>query len=389
VNGSTQYAYDAEGRRVAKLNSSGVATNIYVLGLGGEQVTEQTISSGSASIAHRNVYAGGKLLATYDGNSIAHLQLDDWLGTRRMQVRAFASSDGKILAGTEELGFQSLPFGDSLATVTYMPGSTDPTEQHFTGKERDTESGLDYFGARYNSSSMGRFMSPDWSAGPSTVPYAKLTNPQTLNLYAYVGNNPMSVIDPDGHFWQELNNWVHKREWKKNDPPQDTVTTEQHDKGVLQQKQPFTVTLNSRQANIPGGQVLHDTGVNHEWITTRTGTSTGMGTAQGVPQSDAPGVETQVVDHTGQVPTSTATYTNVDETAINAYLKAGTPTGRWIPGVNDCNTWAANAIAQSTPHDIRSGPTTVVRGVVVIEAPVIYHNVVVYADGSIHQPGEN
>jgi hypothetical protein len=47
---------------------------------------------------------------------------------------------------------------------------------------------------------MGRFMSPDWSAKVQPVPYAKLDNPQTLNLYAYVGNNPMSRIDKDGHY---------------------------------------------------------------------------------------------------------------------------------------------------------------------------------------------
>lgn len=70
---------------------------------------------------------------------------------------------------------------------------------HFTGKERDSESGLDYFGARYYSSTTGRFMSPDWAAKAEPVPYAKLNNPQTLNLYSYVGNNPLSRIDPTGH----------------------------------------------------------------------------------------------------------------------------------------------------------------------------------------------
>ncbi len=68
-----------------------------------------------------------------------------------------------------------------------------------TGKERDAESGNDYFGARYYASSMGRFMSPDWSAKQEPVPYAKLDNPQSLNLYAYLMNNPMTRIDPDGH----------------------------------------------------------------------------------------------------------------------------------------------------------------------------------------------
>jgi RHS repeat-associated protein len=61
-----------------------------------------------------------------------------------------------------------------------------PTEHHFTGKERDSESGNDYFGARYYASTMGRFLSPDWSAteeGSDPVPYAKLDNPQTLNRW--------------------------------------------------------------------------------------------------------------------------------------------------------------------------------------------------------------
>jgi len=64
----------------------------------------------------------------------------------------------------------------------------------YTGKERDTESGLDYFGARYYASSMGRFSSPD----PSGLFFADPTNPQSLNLYSYVRNNPLSNIDPDG-----------------------------------------------------------------------------------------------------------------------------------------------------------------------------------------------
>jgi len=68
-----------------------------------------------------------------------------------------------------------------------------------TGKERDSESGNDYFGARYYASSMGRFLSPDWSAKVVPVPYAKLDNPQSLNLYAYVGNNPLIHVDADGH----------------------------------------------------------------------------------------------------------------------------------------------------------------------------------------------
>jgi RHS repeat-associated protein len=73
----------------------------------------------------------------------------------------------------------------------------------FTGKQRDSESGLDHFDARYfgGGNNLGRFMTPDWSTVPEPVPYANLDNPQSLNLYSYVLNNPMSLYDADGHCW--------------------------------------------------------------------------------------------------------------------------------------------------------------------------------------------
>ncbi len=63
----------------------------------------------------------------------------------------------------------------------------------FTGKERDAETGLDYFGARYFSGAQGRFTSPD----PHNEG-AQLVDPQSWNMYAYVGNNPLRYVDPDG-----------------------------------------------------------------------------------------------------------------------------------------------------------------------------------------------
>ena len=70
---------------------------------------------------------------------------------------------------------------------------------HYTGKERDAESGNDYFGARYYASSLGRFVTPDWDGKPVTVPYASFGDPQTLNLYSYVENGPVNKVDADGH----------------------------------------------------------------------------------------------------------------------------------------------------------------------------------------------
>jgi RHS repeat-associated protein len=65
----------------------------------------------------------------------------------------------------------------------------------FTGKERDSESGLDYFGARHYASSMGRWMVPDLV----NVTEDRVVNPaNTLNKYVYGGNNPLKYVDPDG-----------------------------------------------------------------------------------------------------------------------------------------------------------------------------------------------
>jgi RHS repeat-associated protein len=77
--------------------------------------------------------------------------------------------------------------------------NTCPQNYKWTGKERDAETGNDNFDARYYSSTYGRFLSADWSAVPAPVPYANLTNPQTLNLYAIVRDNPESYADLDGH----------------------------------------------------------------------------------------------------------------------------------------------------------------------------------------------
>jgi RHS repeat-associated protein len=81
----------------------------------------------------------------------------------------------------------------------------------FSGKERDTESQSDYFGARYYGSALGRFTSPDEFKGgfdnldgqpafrPGPIGYADLNDPQTLNKYVYTRNNPLRYIDPDRH----------------------------------------------------------------------------------------------------------------------------------------------------------------------------------------------
>jgi RHS repeat-associated protein len=188
----TGYIYNAEGVRVAKgfittmscdPTSNGFQTiSEYVVGPGGEQLTEVgSDGKGNMIWAHTNVFAAGSLMATYDVDG-QHFLLNDWLGNRRAQTDN---------TGVWEQSCTNLPFGDGLNCSSSVQS---PTEHHFTGKERDQESGNDYFGARYYASSMGRMLSPD----PSQLYFANPAYPQSLNLYSYGRNNPLTNTDPTG-----------------------------------------------------------------------------------------------------------------------------------------------------------------------------------------------
>jgi len=86
------------------------------------------------------------------------------------------------------------PWGGELQFV-----ANDSNHYKFTGKERDTETNLDYFGARYYSNGLARFLTPDWDGKAAAVSYAEFADPQSLNLYTYVRNVPTSKVDVDGH----------------------------------------------------------------------------------------------------------------------------------------------------------------------------------------------
>ena len=180
------YIYDADGQRVAKgtvtpsaspltqpiscnPNTNGFQmTESYILGHDGQEMTTMTMVNGALTWQRTNIHAQGQLMATVesipDPNNpspaqiaVLHFHLSDPLGTRRIQTSS---------VGQPETDSQSLPYGDQLYSFPDQyaaPTADDATPLHFTGKERDSESGNDYFGARYYASTMGRFMSPDWS----------------------------------------------------------------------------------------------------------------------------------------------------------------------------------------------------------------------------------
>jgi RHS repeat-associated protein len=174
------YLYDALGRRAQK--TAGSAWLNYIYDLSGHVVTEYSGACGSPCWATSYIYLKGQLTAQYSAGTTYFVHRDQ-VGSTRL-VTALNKS---II---DNLDYQ--PFGEQTSGAT-------STTHKFTGTERDAETGLDYFGARFYQNTMGRFFTPDWAAKPITVPYASFGDPQTLNLYSYVENGPVNRVDADGH----------------------------------------------------------------------------------------------------------------------------------------------------------------------------------------------
>jgi RHS repeat-associated protein len=171
------YSYDGDGRRVKKSNGK-----LYWYGPGLDALLETDLAGNTPT---EFVFFGGKRIARRDSSGAISYFFADHLGSSRVITNA---------SGTVVEDSDFYPFGGARVVV-----NNDPNPYKFTGHERDGESGLDYMKARYYSSSFGRFLQPDWSSTPTPVPYADFSSPQSLNLYAYVGNNPLNLTDPDGH----------------------------------------------------------------------------------------------------------------------------------------------------------------------------------------------
>ncbi len=197
------YAYDAENRLTA------TAGFTYVYDGDGQRVIK---CSGTYPTC-----ASGTLYWTGTGSGA--LDETSWTGT---QTEEYIFFDGKRVARRDGTGNTvEYYFGDQVGSATVITGSTGGIQKvsmyypyggeisvtgpgfannyKFTGKERDAESTLDDFGARFYASSTGRFLTPDWAARATAVPYAVFGDPQSLNLYGYVRNDPVSSADADGH----------------------------------------------------------------------------------------------------------------------------------------------------------------------------------------------
>ena len=179
---TTTFTYDGDGGRVKK--SDGTTTTTYI---GKLYVCEGSTPSLSCV---KFIYSGGQRIAmkqvTSGSTSYFHA---DHLGSTSVLTNA---------AGVAEEHNTYLPYGD-----THTHTGTSDVAYKYTGKERDTTTGLYFYEARYYDPVLGRFISPDRIVqGP--------TDPQSLNRYAYARNNPIAYNDPTGNFFSSIFKFISK-----------------------------------------------------------------------------------------------------------------------------------------------------------------------------------
>jgi RHS repeat-associated protein len=165
---SATYVYDGEGRRVRATVQGATTTFVYD--------------------------AFGRLAGQY-GRATAEQRtgVQYLTGDHLGSTRVVTDGNAAVIARHDYL-----PFGEELGPSVNGRGALyaggDTVRQLFTGKERDAESALDYFGARYFSAPLGRFTGVD----PVLSTRESSADPQRWNRYAYVRNNPLRLVDPDG-----------------------------------------------------------------------------------------------------------------------------------------------------------------------------------------------
>jgi RHS repeat-associated protein len=208
TNAGVSYAYDGDGKRVGKSNGK-----LYWYGMSSLDALAETDGAGNNPTEY--IFFGDKRIARREASGAVFYSFADHLGSSRVVtntvgVGCVCDGDGRWEASgavfyyfADHLGSSRVvtnaagqildesdyyPFGGERA-VAAGSGNT----YKFTGKERDPETGLDHFVARYHSSSLGRFMNPDPLGG-------RIFDPQTLNKFSYVRNNPLNLIDPSGMY---------------------------------------------------------------------------------------------------------------------------------------------------------------------------------------------
>ncbi|MFZ1010367.1 MAG: RHS repeat-associated core domain-containing protein [Candidatus Sulfotelmatobacter sp.] len=199
ANGADSYVYDGDGQRIEKCtegtNTNGIAmpgtcsataTGLFYWKLADGSTQAESDLGGNWTAAYglmRGHIASRTDISISNNNQVevTHFYLQDHLHSTSLVTdccgNVFNESD-------------YYPYGGERVIT-----QSDANRYKFTGKERDSESGLDNFGFRNYASTMGRWMTPD----RLNLTSARLMNPtNTLNKYVYGGNNPLKYIDKDG-----------------------------------------------------------------------------------------------------------------------------------------------------------------------------------------------
>lgn len=204
VNGvSDVYRYDGDSNRIRKNFTTG--EKVRMVYSGGQLIAEYDLVTGS--LKKEYIYGAKGLVATIEPGIGTRYTTSDHLGSPRVITN---SSAGVVSR------HDYMPFGEELGsgvggrTTGNGYGVSDGIRQQFTRQERDSETGLDYFLARYYSAGQGRFTSPDpfkivaevQSEEDPSKARSKLAHylmqPQLWNQYPYAVNNPLKYIDPTG-----------------------------------------------------------------------------------------------------------------------------------------------------------------------------------------------
>jgi RHS repeat-associated protein len=171
-----QYIYDSNGNRIAKKEYANgtLATTVY--SPRDDYETVKTASNGATSNT-TYYFANNQLLAKKNSDGSKNYYLSDHLGSATVIV----DQNGNVVEATTYEPYGKVRTGGLASKYQY------------TGQEKDLETGLNYYNARYYNSDIAHFTQPD-----DVIPL--LYNPQTLNRYSYVYNNPLTYVDPSGHF---------------------------------------------------------------------------------------------------------------------------------------------------------------------------------------------
>ncbi|MSP13297.1 MAG: RHS repeat-associated core domain-containing protein, partial [Chloroflexi bacterium] len=168
------FTYDGDGKRVKRQDSSGTTVYVgnYFEKIAGTDIITKYYYFGDQRIASRSGISGTTGTLYYN--------IGDHLGSSSLSYRA----TGSAVTVTQSYS----PWG----AIRPGPNNALTTDYTYTGQKWDASPGLMFYGSRYYDSSLGRFLQPD-----TIVP--EPGNPQSLNRYTYVDNNPLRYTDPSGH----------------------------------------------------------------------------------------------------------------------------------------------------------------------------------------------